>query len=339
MQFVEKRSHCSGLIKVTGNFSELFAGHSSWFSYSSMLRIFKHYDFQVNNQHTATRRHSFSSYPGLLSSLDDFYMMRDSGLVMVQTTNPIINKKIYSKVTHKSLLAWQRVRTANQMARTGEEWAQPIKWPNSGTYENQYMVVNMKLFSPGKALPPGTLWVVEQIPGLVEFADVTQQLERGYWPSYNVPYFPTIYNESGFKDALEKFPTESNAALSGLQYQLAPRAKIFRRDQGTVVDMDSYKAIMRYNDYKNDPYSDGNPMNAICSRGDLAGSAGGCYDTKVTSWSWFQNMHASIINGPTQSHGLPAFHWDEQNGKYEDVAHEGQANLFNYDFQDEYFDE
>ena len=182
MESVRERSHCSGLIKVTGNYSELFAGHSSWFSYSSMLRIFKHYNFGLNSPNTASRTLSFSSYPGLLSSLDDFYMMHDSGLMMVQTTNPIINKSIYSKVTHDSLLAWQRVRTANQMAHTGEEWAQPIKWPNSGTYENQYMIVNMNLFSPGKALPPGTLWVIEQIPGYVEYADVTQQLERGYWP-------------------------------------------------------------------------------------------------------------------------------------------------------------
>jgi len=32
-----------------------------------------------------------------------------------------------------------------------------------------------------------------------------------------------------------------------LSYELAPRAKIFRRDQGTVVDMKSMQAIMRYN--------------------------------------------------------------------------------------------
>lgn len=24
--------------------------------------------------------------------------------------------------------------------------------------------------------------------------DVTDQLERGYWPSYNIPYFEKIYN-------------------------------------------------------------------------------------------------------------------------------------------------
>lgn len=107
--------------------------------------------------------------------------------------------------------------------------------------------------------------------------------------------------------------------------------------QGTVVDMDSFKAILRYNDYKNDPISNGNPYNAICSRGDLAGKASGCYDTKVTSWSWFQQQKSSIINGPTQSHGLPPFSWKEQNGKYEDITHEGQPDVFDFDFQDEYF--
>ena len=52
-------------------------------------------------------------------------------------------------------------------------------------------------------------------------------------------------------------------------YQLAPRAMIFRRDVGNVVDMQSFQYIMRYNDYLNDPYAMGNPYSAICSRGDL----------------------------------------------------------------------
>lgn len=47
------------------------------------------------------------------------------------------------------------------------------------TYNNQYMIINMGFFSPGKALPPGTLWVIEQIPGLVVYADTTQQLGKG----------------------------------------------------------------------------------------------------------------------------------------------------------------
>ena len=83
---------------------------------------------------------------------------------------------------------------------------------------------------------------------------------------------------------------------------------IFRRDNGKAVDIESFKErcgrrwrprvcmvltaaclalrcavqrVLRSNDYRTDPYSHDNPFAAICSRGDLAGSAGGCYDTKV----------------------------------------------------------
>jgi hypothetical protein len=86
--------------------------------------------------------------------------------------------------------------------------------------------------------------------------------------------------------------------------------------------MTSFKRIMRYNNYKNDPYSfDGktqNPDYAICARGDLSArqSAGGCYDGKVTSFKHgFFNASAEIVNGPSTgdaSYGtLPPFGWDD----------------------------
>jgi len=62
----------------------------------------------------------------------------------------------------------------------------------------------------------------------------------GYWPSYNVPFYPIIYKESGY-------PGMVNIFGSFLSYELATRAKIFRRDQGTVIDMKSMQELMRYN--------------------------------------------------------------------------------------------
>ena len=62
----------------------------------------------------------------------------------------------------------------------------------------------------------------------------------GYWPSYNVPFYEKIYNMSGYPD----FVLHHGLDYS---YQLAPRAKIFRREQAKVKDMTSMKAIMRYN--------------------------------------------------------------------------------------------
>ena len=64
----------------------------------------------------------------------------------------------------------------------------------------------------------------------------------GYWPSYNVPFYPVIYNLTGTAKELN---LHNNAA--SLSYQVAARAKIFRRDQGNVVDMKSMQKLMRYN--------------------------------------------------------------------------------------------
>ena len=50
------------------------------------------------------------------------------------------------------------------------------------------MILDYKLFEPGKPLKPDTLWILEQLPGIVEMADMTVLLEeQRYWASYNVP--------------------------------------------------------------------------------------------------------------------------------------------------------
>ena len=76
-------------------------------------------------------------------------------------------KALKAVAVPQSLLAWQRVRLASAMAHSGEEWWTTFKRSASGTYVNQYMIVDFKLFQPGHALKPGTLWVVEEIVDVV----------------------------------------------------------------------------------------------------------------------------------------------------------------------------
>ena len=61
----------------------------------------------------------------------------------------------------------------------------------------------------------------------VEAKDQTDILQEGYWASYNIPFYEDIFNVSGYSAAVEAHGTE-------FSYQLCPRAKIFRRDQGKV---------------------------------------------------------------------------------------------------------
>jgi hypothetical protein len=79
-------------------------------------------------------------------------------------------------------------------------------------------------------------------------ADTTNELSRGYFPSYNVPYFPEIYKKSGY----EILDGRKNKRIFS-EYELAPRAKIFRRDQGSVSSVEGLKILLRSNGYVNKP--------------------------------------------------------------------------------------
>jgi hypothetical protein len=183
-----KINHCSGLFAVTGNLSDVFWGHSAWFTYMGTNRVFKHYKFSLASPGMVGAAMSFSSYPAYLSSLDDFYITWSTKLVMVETTNGIYNKSLYKLIVPESLFAWQRVRLANLVSPDGPTWGDVMAWHNSGTYNNAYGVLSLADWTPGEALPPNFLTYVEQIPGLVYYGDVTRELEKGHMPMYNVPF-------------------------------------------------------------------------------------------------------------------------------------------------------
>ncbi len=85
---------CSALIKVLPNFSDILASHVTWNGYGTMIRILKKYHLEV---HITNRpgspmipghTMSFSSYPGVLYSGDDFTTI-SSGLMSMETTNTV----------------------------------------------------------------------------------------------------------------------------------------------------------------------------------------------------------------------------------------------------------
>ncbi len=265
------RSMCSAIFKTSADLKDIYYGHSSWFTYSATNRIYKHYHF-LDSLFAATSM-SFSSYAGYMSSLDDFYLM-NSGLVMIQTSLSVLDKKRLAMQEKNGLLAWHRVRNANAIATTGPEWAELLGYQNSGTYNNEYMVLNLNKFRDFESgsgannpepepLKDELLYLVEQIPRLVAHGDVTPILRYGYFPSYNEPYFKEVYVAAGYAAYVNKTHDFEET------HSLAPRATIFRRDQHEADSHEGVMKILRSNNYKVDPLSKGSPRKAVCSRGDL----------------------------------------------------------------------
>ncbi|KAL9980614.1 hypothetical protein ACROYT_G009222 [Oculina patagonica] len=330
---------CSALIKLLPGNKDLLISHDTWGSYNSMLRMFKFYNFGFSVAKTGSTvpgdKQCFSSYPGRLFSGDDFYMI-SSGLITQETTIDNDNKALWKYVKPVgTVLEWIRHLVANRLATTAQEWVEIFSKYNSGTYNNQWMVVDFNLFTPNQALVPGTFWVLEQLPGTIKMADMSAHLQKErYWASYNLPYFPEIYNLSGQPENVKKYGP-------WFDYHLNPRAQIFKRDQGKVYDLNSLMKLMRYNDYKHDPLSKCSckppysAENAISARSDLNPADGyypfsllghrnhGATDCKVTSSGLFNFKNASFpytplsciaVSGPTYDQ-QPVFRWSTSGWK------------------------
>mmetsp|Transcript_82953 Transcript_82953/g.231402 ORF Transcript_82953/g.231402 Transcript_82953/m.231402 type:complete len:612 (+) Transcript_82953:147-1982(+) len=312
------RSHCSSIVKLAPDGIELFIGHNSWMGFHMLLRVFKRYEFG------GLRPVAMPSFPGVLSSTDDFYQVGD--LVVTETTLVNFNNDLYAAVTPETLPFWIRAMVANQLATNGREWMEVFQRHNSGTYNNMWMAVDYSRFTPGLPLPEGVLTVGEQAPGHFYFEDVTEILAYGYWPSYNV---------AAFEKTARLIKQDVMADVHGNEYshQLAPRAQIFRRDQGDIATDADMQRFMRYNQFQTDPLAKGEPCNQISCRADLdAGvkrAAFGAIDAKYTSSAHVRAGAMVIVAGPTHD-DQPVFDWAAVPDLAARTSHLGQPSRFDF---------
>ncbi|XP_028914484.1 putative phospholipase B-like 2 [Ornithorhynchus anatinus] len=337
---------CSALVKLLPGNGELLVAHDTWSSYQNMLRILKKYSLRFR---TGAREGSplvpgheqaFSSYPGTIFSSDDFYIL-SSGLVALETTIGNSNAALWKYVhPQDSVLEWLRNIVANRLATDGATWADVFKRFNSGTYNNQWMIVDYRAFSPGATVPPaGVLTVLEQIPGLVVMADKTDELYRkGYWASYNLPSFETVFNASGLPALVERYG-------DWFSYGRTPRALIFQRNQSLVRDLESMVRLMRFNNFEQDRCHDANlrpPSECrerISARSDLNPAtvpilSGRCrqrvhggIDVKVTSSQLAKDFRFVAASGPTWDQ-VPAFRWSSS--PFKGLVHMGHPDLWRF---------
>jgi len=330
-EFMRKTGHCSALIKLADDLSDLYSAHVTWSSFYEMSRIFKVYNFGYKNP-AASKITMFSSYPATLSSIDDFYLL-DTKITVIETTNGLMNNNLYPLITPNSVLSWIRVIVANRMATDGNSWCQVFEKYNSGTYNNQWIIVDYNKFTPGVSVRDGTLFILEQIPGYCEYEDNTDILLAGYFGSYNIPRYEYIYNISGFND------TASYG--NWFSYTASPRAEIFRRDANNVHTFQQMQAMIRYNNWAKDPLSLGNSGNQISSRFDLVthpdpnnqyldADAFGGIDGKVVNYQYVQNLMVSAQSGPTHDQVAP-FDWNQDSGIWNaKYTHVGMPDHWNF---------
>ncbi|XP_046808483.1 putative phospholipase B-like lamina ancestor, partial [Lucilia cuprina] len=217
---------------------QLLFGHSTAGSYASMLRIQKRYKFHYHfgpNQRTNTVPGvdiTFTGYPGILASTDDFYVVKGRQVQSIVAGVGIKNNNLALWKTvnvNEAMPLAARVMAANRIAQNRKTWSKAMsRHPFTGS--KQWITVDLNKLGPldnlYRALEEdeklddkpvnlnpndeaaiterlnrfkGLVWIAEQLPGRLHMKDVTEQFlsdNNTAWLANGTPYFEEILEAS-----------------------------------------------------------------------------------------------------------------------------------------------
>ena len=251
-----------------------------------MTRVMKFYNFHLANANTAAKEIVMSSYPGCISSPDSFYVM-DSGLVVVDTSVELLDNELFDEVRdfpdYQHIPDFIHVMATNRIARNGAQWAQQYQGGqlNPGIQNNQWLIVDYKLYEKGHPLEENTVWMLESVPGYLRSGDVSELLEsQKYLASANRPYFNKVREASGYSAA-----TDSHGHV--YSYEDNPRAKIIKKAVGAgETNLATMRSTMHRNKFPDSGVLPSTPSFDIGARFDLESVdpvPAGAIDSKVVN--------------------------------------------------------
>ncbi|KNC83095.1 hypothetical protein SARC_04633 [Sphaeroforma arctica JP610] len=354
-------------------------GHDTWDTYSNAYpRIYKHTSLpvtvfeDVEGPATTTRtRVHYSSMPGYISSVDDFYTIKGlANLVVTETSITAYDKSVLVQNEH-TVFSWIRVVVANALSNDGATWVELFSKYNSGTYNNQWLVIDLSKWHAYQTPEKGFFYLVEQTPVRIITQDLTQKVVReGYFASYNQPYSKDVWHIMGYGDASKKSKKPET-----FHYDTCPRAVVFGKLWDVVVNTTDMAFVMGWNDLgrkvvdsaeRQDsplqsfvsavsagarflgqlstelPASDTSSLtaaNGICARDDLVAGkerrAYGGIDAKIASYTSLMDYTVPLAwarAGPTDDE-KPSYCWVEGDDISLKTPHYGHPECYMWDWQ------
>eukprot|EP01029_Cantina_marsupialis_P023820 TRINITY_DN60013_c0_g1_i1.p1 TRINITY_DN60013_c0_g1~~TRINITY_DN60013_c0_g1_i1.p1 ORF type:complete len:1527 (-),score=489.88 TRINITY_DN60013_c0_g1_i1:695-5275(-) len=335
--YYDTHHHCTGMIRMLPDYSDVFMAQDTWSDYRTMTRVFKEYDFPLQHKNVNAHKITFSSYPGVMTSQDDFYLT-DTKLMVLETTMNIFNSTLYKDyVKPQSLLMWPRMSYALRTSVDGPSFAENMLVENSGTYNNEYVVVDMKKFTPGKAPRDNFVYILEQFPGpYSHHEDVTntELKDKFYVESINTPRWTEQFDIGGYPEQCEKYDKEYGMP-NYWTFDKCSRHNIIVQQAPKIMNFEDFKTFMRYNDWKHDPLQNNDAGQAILSRYDLRTDK-----KKATSFGGMDSKCAKLTeanDGSLKFHVISSPQYETQpawvfgkNGNFPDTPYWGLPEVWKF---------
>lgn len=228
------RGRCTAAVIAKDGLKKLWVAHNTWADYLELLRCWKVYSGLPLSSSSSSplqqqrRVVSFSSYPGMIASTDDWYQINDKeagvALLVTETTTSAVNARALSPI-HPShgLPAWLRVLVANAVATNGPTWSSAFSLYNGGTYNCMWAVVDATKAKEAAGSDSGNdggggdgvLTIVEQSPQRILAVDATETLRTtGLWVSANRPSLTAIRKDLGYPEEDGKEKNKKKAAAA-----------------------------------------------------------------------------------------------------------------------------
>ena len=268
-----KRSHSSAYVKLTPRKNELFFAHNTRSTYSAITRIQKTYHL-VTPSNTSMDLF-FTSYPGLVSSGDDFFITSHN-LAISDSNLLCLNTSLYESMTPSGLPNWLRITAAATLATTAPEFVEYIQYNLTGTYPAQYLVVDYDLIESDSDLkdngiPANCTMLVETYPLGSASEDVASIInDDNHFAMYTVPHIDSVYELMGYKARVQENDDSS------FYWSKDDSSRYNQFGNQKILDLSTAKAAIRYNKYQNDnelrnPYlnDERDAGSAIAARYDL----------------------------------------------------------------------
>ena len=149
---------CSGLVTILPDYSDVFFGHDTWSDYRKMSNTVKEYIFNGIEEWN-NKRMEVTTKIGALPSSEDFWIT-GNGLLILETTINNLNKTLQQEVRNSknTLMTWIRNYHASWVSDSAKQWADEFLRENSGTYNNQYIIVDAKKITPKNKPTKDLMW-------------------------------------------------------------------------------------------------------------------------------------------------------------------------------------
>ncbi|XP_012255010.2 putative phospholipase B-like lamina ancestor [Athalia rosae] len=301
----------------------LTLAHNTAAPFAKMLRLLKRYDLayhissSVGAKSVPGRSVVMPSYPGALSSQDEYYAVEGVGRELLVAGTPLtIDDREWrgrGNPRDQRVPLAARVMTANRLAIDGRSWARLLALYNSGSASRQWLTVDPRINS---------VWLVEQVPGMTHAVDYSKDLDNvGFVSCTGTPVSNEIRKVTG---TLRDVALARSAEISRRQMNVTT-------PEGVTDMMRAHAALLKPRIVaENFTVTSGLDLVLLLSfRGDLDKHPlpVGVIDTKIMTAGLNGIETFKANSGPTFSDKIPPFNWTET---FPNQPHCGQPDAFNF---------